>query len=115
MSDEITPEKTHALLEQLAEHVMNKMATKPEMNDHFVHVEANFQQMNSRLTQVEVDLQQTKRNVELILDGMDAQAKQLDIIRIEQAAFSHAIDRHEKRITALEEKDTGWRIRDKKE
>ena len=46
---------------------------------------------------------------------MDAEAKQLDIIRSEQAAFAHSFNRVEKRITALEEKDTGWRIRDKKE
>ena len=62
---------------------MNKMATKQEMKDRFAQVEANFKQMNSHITQVEADVHQTKRNVELILDGMDAQAKQLDIIRIE--------------------------------
>ena len=53
------------------------------MKDRFAQVEANFKQMNSHITQVEADVHQTKRNVELILDGMDAQAKQLDIIRIE--------------------------------
>ena len=50
-----------------------------------------------------------------MLYGMDAQAKQLDIIRTEQVATNAALQRHEKRITVLEEKLTGYRIRDAEE
>ena len=82
----ITLEKTHALLEKLAEYVMNKIPDIEEKLD--------------KMKQEKAD----KRDIQLILDGMDAQAKQLDIIRTEQAATNAALLRHEKRITALEEK-----------
>jgi chromosome segregation ATPase len=117
MSDEITLEKTHALLEQLAEHVMNKVASRHELEKLTEHVINNVptrQEMDSRFNNMETRLANIESKFDAMMNGMDAQAKQLDTIRIEQAAFSHAIDRHEKRITALEEKDTGWRIRDKK-
>ena len=98
MSD-ITAEKTQALLEKLAEYVMNEVPTRREIN--------------ARFTQLELELQETKKNVRSILDGMDTQAKQLDIIRTEQAATNADLLIHEKRISALEEKDTGYRVKDK--
>ena len=75
MSD-ITLKENHALLEKLAEYVMNEVPTRREMNARFERVES--------------DVQETKENVRLILNGMDAQAKQLDTIRTEQAAFHSA-------------------------
>ncbi len=53
-----------------------------------------------------------KNNIRAILNGMDAQAKQLDIIRTEQVATNSALQWHEKRIMVLEEKQTDYRIRD---
>jgi len=104
---DITPEKTHALLEKLAEYVMNEVPTRREMNSRFRQVEEKL----DKIEQGKAD----KHDIQRILDGMDAQAKQLDIIRTEQAATNAALLRHEKRITALEEKDTGYRVRDKME
>ena len=97
MSD-ITFEKTHALLEKFAEYVMDEVPARREMNTRFERVES--------------DVQETKENVRLILNGMDAQIKQLDIIRTEQVATNAALQRHEKRITTLEEKGTGYGIKD---
>ena len=104
MSD-ITPEKTHALLEKLAEYVMNEVPTRREMDSRFRQVEEKL----DKIEQGKAD----KHDIQRILDGMDAQAKQLDIIRTEQAATNAALLRHEKRISALEEKDTGYRVKDK--
>jgi hypothetical protein len=61
------------------------------------------------------EVQHIKTNVNSIMTGMDAQAKQLDIILTEQAATSHAINRMDKRIANLEQNETGYRIRDKEE
>jgi polyphosphate kinase 2 (PPK2 family) len=88
--NKITPEKTHTLLEKLAKYVMNEVPTKHEV-------------------------QQVKTKVNSIMEGMDAQGKQLDIIRTEQAATSHAINRMDKRIANLEQNETGYRIRGKEE
>jgi chromosome segregation ATPase len=115
----MTLEKLHSLLEGLAEHVMSQMPTKQEMNERFGQVDARFEQIEADIQEIKIDIHhmkgdmhdmkgdimQTKGDVKTILNGMDAQAKQLDVIRIEQAAFSRTIDRHEKRITALEEKE----------
>ena len=98
MSD-ITPEKTHALLERLAEYVMNEVPTRREMNSRFEQVERRFERIEK-----ELESKADKKDIQLILNGMDAQAKQLDIIRTEQMATNAALLRHEKRITALEEK-----------
>ena len=141
--DKITLDKLHSLLQSLAEFSMTELATKQvveqttnEMNSRFELIEADIRQVkadiqemkaNNRLTRDDVqqtrvdllqtkdDVQQIKRGVGKILDGMDAQAKQLDIIRTEQVAYSKAIDRHEERITALEGDKTDYRIRDKGE
>ena len=103
MSDS-TPEKTHALLEKLAEYVMNEVPTRQEVNARFARLEGELQITKEDVQEIKMDLQETRKNIGLILDGMDAQAKQLDIIRTEQAATNAAILRHEKRITAVEEK-----------
>ena len=126
---EITLEKLHTMLEGFVEHVMNTMPTKQEMNERFGAVDARFEQIDARLEkvdarfekveesmllmkvdvqqrfgQVEEDMRKVKMDLATILNGMDAEAKQLDIIRTEQAAFAHSFNRVEKRITALEGK-----------
>jgi len=94
---EITPEKTHKLLEKLAEHVMNNVPTKKEMN-------ARFEQVDRRLDRVESDVKETKRDVKLILDGMDAQVKDTEILKTEQVAIKSGLKRVEKRVDVLEKK-----------
>ena len=108
----ITLEKLHSLLEGLAEHVMNKMPTKQEMNERFEQVEKDIEEikidtyhMKGDMQHMKGDMLQTKNDIKSILNGMDAEAKQLDIIRSEQAAFAHSFNRFEKRVTALEEKE----------
>ena len=108
---EITPEKTHKLLEKLAEHVMNNVPTKKEMNARFEQVDRRFDQVDkrfehveSRLDHVERDVSETKRDVKLILDGMDAQAKDTEILKTEQIAIKSGLTRVEKRVDSLEKK-----------
>jgi len=78
-----TPEKTHALLEKLAEYVMNEVATKSEVNE------------------IKKDVKDNKQKISIIIDGQDKQAKQLDDIKTEQIATNSALLRHEERIAAL--------------
>ena len=101
MSD-ITPEKTHALLERLAEYVMNEVATKKELNQKAD--KNDFIVLKHEIDKVRQDVKENKAILNIIIESMDAQAKQLDIIRTEQAATNAALLRHEKRITVLEEK-----------
>ena len=101
MSD-ITPEKTHALLEKLAEYVMNEVATKKELEQKAD--KNDFIVLKQEIDKVRQDVKENKAILNIIIESMDAQAKQLDIIRTEQTATNTALLRHEKRITALEEK-----------
>lgn len=107
---ETTPEKTHNLLEKLAEYVMNEVPrrdevpTKREMNARFEQVDKRFDQMEQRLDHVESDVSETKRDVKLILDGMDAQAKDTEILKTEQIAIKSGLKRVEKRVDVLEKK-----------
>ena len=112
--DEISLEKVHSLLEKLAEYVMNQLPTNRK-------VDARFENMETRLNKIEEekadkkDVEKIKQGINSLLNGMDAQAKQLDIIRTEQVAFNSVFNRLEKRVTNLEEKQTGYRIRDAEE
>ena len=83
---EITVDKTHALLEKLAEYVVTEVATKKEL----------AQKAGKK------DLEKLEKKVDTLIDGMDSQAKEHEIFRLEQAAISKTLDRHEKRITTLE-------------
>jgi len=66
-----TPEKTHALLEKLAEYVMNEVPRKDEVPTK-QEMNAQFEQIERRLNGVEKDVQETKTDVKLILNGMDS-------------------------------------------
>ena len=94
---EITLEKTHSLLEKLADYVMNETPTKREMD-------ARFDQVEKRLDRVESDVRDTRRDVKLILDGMDTQVKDMEILKTEQIALKSGLGRVEKRVDSLEEK-----------
>ena len=56
-----------------------------------------------------------KTDIDKIMGVLDTQAQNIDIMRTERFAISGTLDRHEKRITSVEEKETGYRIRDKRE
>ena len=60
---EITLEKLHSLLEGLAEHMMNNLPTKQEMNERFEQVDARFDKVESRLEKVETDVDQIKVDI----------------------------------------------------
>ena len=134
----ITLEQTHALLEKLAGHVMNNVPTKQEMNARFEKNEWRFDKIESELDKQakeieqkadkkdvqfviaaldkqakEIEQKSDKKDIQLILNGLDAQAKQLDIIRTEQIALVRSVERIEKRVRVLEEKETGYRVQDK--
>ena len=107
---EITLEQTHALLEKLAEYVMNEVPrksevpTKQEMNERFEQMDSRFEQVEDRidrladyvLTEIpgikdQLEQKADKRDIQIILNGLDKQAQQLEIIRTEQVAFYHKI------------------------
>jgi len=118
---EINLEKVHSLLEKLAEYVMNEVPTNRKVDARFEKIDSRFENLERRLNKIEEekadkkDVEKIKQGINTLLNGMDAQVKQLDIIRTEQVATNTALQRHEKRITVLEEKQTGYRIRDAEE
>ena len=61
------------------------------------------------------DLDHLENKVNLLLDGMDAQAQQLDILRTDMKAVSGTLDLHEERLGTLEEHNFGHRVRENKE
>ena len=104
MSD-ITLEKTHKLLEKLAEHVVNKVPTREEIITKEEFSKAiNYLHRELDKKADKKDVEKIKQGINTLLEGMDAQVKQLDIIRTEQVAFHSAFNRIEKRVTNWEEK-----------
>ena len=104
---EITREKTHALLEKLAEYVMTQVSTRAEMNDLRYEMNEKFA--------LEADVKRIDNKTDLILEGMDAQAKQLDGLRIDMKAVSRTLDDHEGRLAGLEVDNFGARVREDEE
>jgi hypothetical protein len=88
---EITLEKIHALLERLAGYTMSDLPTRKEM----------VEKLDQKADQKDVD--EIKQDLQIIINGMDKQVKQLDIIRTEQVAFNQAFNRLEKRVEKLEQ------------
>ena len=107
---DITLEKTHALLEQLAEYVTTQLATRQELNELRQEMDEFRQEMNERLA-----LKADKSDVQRILDGMDAQAQQLDILGTDMKAVAGTLDVHEESLGTLEEHNFGHRVRENKE
>ncbi len=58
---------------------------------------------------------ETNQKFDRILEGMDAQAAQLDILRTELASQSHTLDLYNVRIGDLEETVFGKRVRDERD
>lgn len=80
---EPTLKKTHELLERLAEHVMNKLPTREEMN-------------------TKLEQKADKKYVDKLLEGQDRIVKELEIMRTDQVAFNHGFNKLEKRVEKLE-------------
>ena len=115
---EITLEKTHALLERVAEYVMNKVPTKKEVDERFQRIDERFEKVDEKFDKVydaiwnvkeELNQKADKRDVDTLknqlgqlLDGQDEMIKQLDIIRTEQYSFNAAFNRLEERVESLE-------------
>ena len=106
-----TPEKTHALLEKLAEYVINEVSTKKEVDDKIGKVDEKIERLRKYIenevpTKIEfyeeLNKKADKKDIQKILDGQDAMVNQLDIIRTEQYAFNAAFNRREKRVETLE-------------
>ena len=113
----ITPEKTYSLLEKLAEYVMteiplikeelNKKADKSEINELKIDVnelKIDVNELKIDVTELKEDVNNLKQKVDIIINGQDKQAKQLDDLKTEQVATNSALLRHEERITDLEQK-----------
>lgn len=102
---------TKGEIEKLAEYVINEVPTKRHIDKRFEQVDKRFEQVDKRFEQVdkrfgclEEDVKETKDNVKLILDGMDAQVKQTEILKIEQVAIKSGLKRLEKRVDIVEKK-----------
>ena len=107
--EEITLEKTHALLEKLAEYVMNEMVTRKEMDARFEQVDKRFEQIDKRFEQIDKRFEQVDRQLADIRG-------ELGLVRAEQRVFSQSFDLHHKRLERLEESSLGYnRIRDAEE
>ena len=96
--------KTHELLEKLANYVMNEVPTKKEVDERFRQIENELDQKADKkdLFVIQEDLLLLKENVALIINGMDAVSKNLDDMRIEQKAFISGLQRLEDRVEKLE-------------
>ena len=109
---EITLEKTHALLEKLAEYVMSdvpkksEMMTRKELENRFQQIENELMRKADKadLMDVKEDLNTLKENVRMLLNGMDGMVKNLDVIKTEQAAFISGLKRLEHRVEVLEKR-----------
>ena len=136
---EITPEKTHALLEKLAEYVM---AEFPKFEQEIELLKDDVNVLKQDVATLKQDVASLKRDVgalsqdvdgikqelarkadkfelehlqikvDLLLEKQDAQSKQLDIMRAEQHVFAKTFELHHKRLERLEEESSIYRIRD---
>ncbi len=107
---DITLEKTHALLDKLASYVMTALPTRNELD----------QKLAQKADKTDVDRLEKRvhtldEKMNLLLNGMDAQAHQLDIISTDMKAVSPTLDNHEKRLAMLEKHVFGFRVRENKE
>ncbi|HDQ15607.1 MAG TPA: hypothetical protein ENN45_00935 [Bacteroidetes bacterium] len=106
--EEITLEKIHAMLERMAEHIVNEVPTKKEVDEKFQKVDEKFQRVYDAILELKEektdkkDFEILKNKLETLLDGQYEIIKQLDIIRTEQYATSATLDRHEQKLEALE-------------
>ena len=119
--EKITPEKTHALLEKLAEYVMNEVPTRREMDQRFEGIDKRFERIALQLDQIQkekadkADVIEIKQQLDIMMTNMDKLVGDVQISRTEQKAFDVALQRLEKRIDDIEVQNTGYKVRDKDE
>jgi Skp family chaperone for outer membrane proteins len=65
----VTLEKTYALLEKLAEYIMNEVPTRKEVDAKLSHLEAR---MEARMDKMEARLDKLEQKVDKLIEGMDA-------------------------------------------
>ena len=78
---EITIEKTHALLEKLAEYVMTSVATKDEVNELRREMDQRFEQVDKRFEQVDKRFEQVDKRFEQVdkrFEQVDKRFEQVD-------------------------------------
>jgi len=94
---------TKSEVEKLAEYVMKEVPSKEELEIRLgkirLEIEKRIQKIEDKL-----DQKADKKDIQMILNGMDGMAKSLDDIRIEQKAFISGLRRVEKRVEILEKK-----------
>ena len=140
---EITLESLYKLVENMADYLMTKVATKEELNrlsERVDRLSERVDQLSERVDQLSKRVDELQERLDLltirvtmlekeferfrievnkrfdrVMEGMDAQAGQLDILRTESVSQSHALDDYDERVGNLEEQVFGKRIRDKKE
>ncbi len=111
---DITLETTHALLEKLADYVMTEVPTRNELQHGLNELRQEMDGFRQEMIE-QLALKADKSDVQRILEGMDAQAQQLDILRTDMKAVSGTLDLHKERLGSLEEHNFGRRIRENKE
>ena len=85
----ITPEKTHSLLEKLAEYVMNEVSTKKEVDGKIEKIDSKIDKLAEYvMTEIpliknKLDEKADKKELQMLLDGQDKIVKELGGIRIE--------------------------------
>ncbi len=126
---EITLERLYLLVENMADYLMTKVATKEEVNrltervdqltERFDELTIRVDSLTVRVGRLEEQFEQFRTEVrqkfDQVLEGMDAQAGQLDMLRTELASQSHTLDVYNVRIGDLEEGFLGKRVRDEEE
>ena len=103
----ITPEKTHALLEKLVNYVMTEIPAIKEKLDQKAD--------KTELIRLDNRVDSLDNKVNMLLEGMDAQSKQLETLSIDMKAVSRTLDIHEERLAMLEERVFGARVREDQE
>ena len=112
--NKITLETTFSLLEKLAEYVMTEVPTRREMDQRFDRMTLQLDRLQQEKAD-KADVIEIKQQLNLLVTSVDKLAGEVQISRTEQKAFDAAFRRLEKRIDDLEDKHSGYRVRDKDE
>ncbi len=108
---DMSPDKTHALLEKLAEYVMTRIPAIEEKLDQKAD-KADVDRLAIKVDQLEDKFGILDNKVNMILEGMDAQAKRLETLTIDNISTSRTLNIHEDRLGNLEEHVFGARVRE---
>ena len=106
--EKVTLEQMHALLEKLAEYVMTEIPAIKEKLDQ----KADKADLLQKADKADLAQKADKADIQMILEGQDALAKQLDVIRTDMKAIGATLDLHERRLGDLEQRTFGYQVRD---